>query len=468
MILKTEILASLIFIVSGIAMAQNDTTLSLSLKEAQDYALQNNTEVVNQRLDIDAAKQKIKETRAIGLPQANASLTHQYIPGDIPTIAFEFDMESNFSALFNTLQGYHSSFYDDLEANQPEPTTGGDDGIVIANKNSSSFSATLSQLIFSGEYLVALQSSRTYLQLSENSLTGKELAIKQNVSSAYFTVLSIEKSVSLLDTSVTIMQNTYKEMDVMYKNGFISDTDLDQLKYTLSTIENTQRTIQRQLEVSKILLKIQLGVGEKDSVVLTQSLEEILNSTDIETLLLKQFNVSENIDYKTIETSLRLNELSLKRQKSLYLPTLSGTYIYTRKINAPDFDFALPHMINFSLDIPIFSSGMKSAQLQSAKIELEKTKNLKDLTEKNLYMAELQSKYDLQNAFDTYNTENEKVQLASKILNKTTIRYEKGMATSIELNEAHTQYLSSVTDYTNATIKLLNAKLELEKIHNQL
>ena len=50
---------------------------SYSLKQAKDYAIQNNIQVKNSLLDVEIAQQKIKETTATGLPKISGSVAFQ-------------------------------------------------------------------------------------------------------------------------------------------------------------------------------------------------------------------------------------------------------------------------------------------------------------------------------------------------------------------------------------------------------
>src|SRR5436190_21928027 len=53
----------------SIAQQKSDTTFSFSIKEAIDFALINQKDVVNASIDVDISKYKVKETVGIGLPQ---------------------------------------------------------------------------------------------------------------------------------------------------------------------------------------------------------------------------------------------------------------------------------------------------------------------------------------------------------------------------------------------------------------
>ena len=64
----------------------SDTTKvkAFSLKQAQDFAIENNYQTKNAATDIEKSKKMVKQTTAIGFPQINASASYQDFI-DIPT-----------------------------------------------------------------------------------------------------------------------------------------------------------------------------------------------------------------------------------------------------------------------------------------------------------------------------------------------------------------------------------------------
>ena len=78
-----------------------DTTMQLSIKEAVDYALKNQKDVVNAELDAEIAKDKVKETIGIGLPQLNASFDVKDFEKIPTTTLTDFITPSIYNVLFN-------------------------------------------------------------------------------------------------------------------------------------------------------------------------------------------------------------------------------------------------------------------------------------------------------------------------------------------------------------------------------
>ena len=264
----------------GICVAQEEgaAKVSFSLDEAVDYALVNNTDIINAKLDIQFAKKEVWKTTAIGLPQAKGTLDYQHIPGDLPTFSFPNG------------DGTYSE-------------------IDLGVKNSSTYSLTVSQLVFSGEYIVGLQAARTYLELSENSEKKSVQDIKANVISSYYTILVLEKNKEILDSTFVNMKNTLMETKALMKAGFLEDTDYEQILISKNGLENSSKAVGRQIELAYLLFKVNLGIGIEPEVNLSDSMDDLLLDLNMEVLMGEEFVLENNLDCSLILQNYIYNNL---------------------------------------------------------------------------------------------------------------------------------------------------------------
>ena len=72
---------------------------------------------------------------------------------------------------------------------------------------------------------------------------------------------------------------------------------------------------------------------------LTDSLSGFIEQGKFQYLITDQFNVTSSIDYKMIDNQVNINEASLRREKSKFLPTISGFYQHQEQTNAAAFNF---------------------------------------------------------------------------------------------------------------------------------
>ncbi len=414
---------------------EENVSLELSLQEAVEYALENNYDVRNAKLDIEAAKKEVWKTTAMGLPQANATLDYQHIPGTVPTIEF------------------------------PSPD-GSSQEISLATKNSANYNVRLSQMVFRGEYFVGLQAAKTYLQLSKNSEDKTEIDTRATVSNSYYTILVLEKNRDILDSSLENINKTLKEIEAMVEQGLMDDLDYDQLKITQNTILNSINSMDRQIEVSYFLMKINLGLAEEDEISLTEPIDNILLDVQQDALLNQEFRLEENIEYRILDTQEEIQELTVKREKSQFLPSLSAFYLYQDRTNKPDFDMTINHIIGLNVSLPIFSSGQRLATVQQAKINLEKSKLQKERASENIILAVEQARYNFKSAYESYLTQLENLDLSMKVYDQTVIKFRNGVASSLDVTQANDQYLNTWSTYSQTVLEMLTARTSLEKALN--
>jgi len=447
------------------AQGKKDSVLSFSLKTAQDYALQNSPVVKNANLDMESAKKKIWETTAIGLPQVNSKLAYSY-QITIPDQIKEF---SGLTQLGGWMYGVDQYLYM-TSGNNPafgHITAPDPDQKPVTEKDlrwGLTYDITASEIIFNGAYLVGLQTAKIYKELSEINIARSQNDVTEQVSNAYYLVLIAQGNKVIIDSTYSNTEKIFNYVKSMNEQGFLEETDVDQMQLTVSTIKNAQDMLTRQIEVAKNLLKFQMGIDLNKNIALTDNLSLLIESSDLAGIAIKDFKVENNADYKLMNTQEKLSALNLKLQKSALLPDIVAFYTHEENFNKNSFSFTPPNMIGVSMNIPIFGSGIKLAKISQAKIGLEKAKNSKDQVSLGLQTAFINAKSTYITALNNYLTKKQNVVLAEKIYNKNIIKYKEGIIGSMELTLSQNQYFQSQSDYYASIIDLSTAKSKLEKI----
>lgn len=429
-------------------ISQQDSSINLSVNQALEYAIQNNSNIQNAKIDVIIADKKVWETTAIGLPQIEVT----------------------------------GSYYNNLSlATQliPAEFFGGEPGtfaeIQFGTKHNFNGTLTVSQLIFNGSYLVGLQAAKIYRSFSEKNLNKTEIETKATVASTYYTILLAQENLQILQENFKNIQEISRQSNAMAETGFIEDIEADKLKITVGSLENSIKSLQRQIDFLYMMFKIQLGINKEQSIVLTDNLNDILLKININELLEKEFIVEEQADYQIVKTQEDLMALDVKRYKSEYLPSLSAFYNFQENAMRNDFNpldgeekWFESSMLGFQINIPVFNSGLKRSKLQQAQLELKKVSNTKSVLESNLYSLLLQKRNEFITGQETLENALGNMQISKKVLYNISIKHQKGLASSLELTQANSDYLTTVSEYTQSVVTLLNAKIELEKILNNL
>ncbi|MBN1159029.1 MAG: TolC family protein [Bacteroidales bacterium] len=440
-------------------------TVNLSLAEAQDYALQYNKTLLNAREDVLLSQVRLKEAIAQGLPQVSGSFNYMTY--------FNYEAEFRFggSEGGSVLPDINYGLLDagDLEVlNAISQIFGSAGSSTILMKDQANAAVQVSQLIFNGQYWIGIQSAKIAQKISEQNVTRTELDIKEVVISTYYLILISERSLELIDENIENLNEVLKHTQDMYQAGILESTDVDQIRINVSQLENTRKSMQRNLELSYNMLRLQLGIEPETTIELRDSFSSLLGRLDETSVLSQDFNIRNNPGYLIMESQAELNRKMLDLNRWAYAPTLTGFYSYTEKIKKPGFDISPNNAAGITVTLPIFSGGAKRSQLNQARIELEKTLRNKELLEDQLALQEKQLLFEYNNALENYFTQEENIDVAKRVYDNSYNKYKQGMLSSLDLTQANSNYLQAENNYVSSVMNLLQAKLAIEKLFNTL
>jgi outer membrane protein TolC len=435
---KFQIILLILLTFGGARISLAQDTLHLSLSDALKIAQENNLNIKNSQIDLKIAQKKIWETLAIGMPHVDGTAKYQYTP-TVPTLpAGNFDPNA-----------------------EPGAT------IELGVKQNIVYDLTVSQLIFNGAYLIGVKASKVYYNLSEESLEKSILEINESVTNTYYMILVGEESRKVLNANLENVNKTLKDIQEMYRQGFVEKTDADQLELTANTITNAISQIDNNLEMGRRLLKIQLGLPENANVTLTDALKmEESQLAKITALTHEPFILENSVDYKLLSTTEMLAQYDLKREISNYYPVINAFYNHQEKWKTPIFDFAPKNVIGVNLSLPIFSSGQRSASVSQKRMVYEKATNNKLYAGNTILMQSFQYQNDLRTKLEKFLIQKKSKELSDNIYQRTLEKYKEGISSSMDLLTVQNQYLNNLTNYYQGIYDVVGARTKLEKLFN--
>lgn len=455
---------SLILLFTGFMMqpvAQEDV-LQLSLEQAQEYAVEHNLSLQNAREDIRIAREQYNEARGQGLPQISAQL--DYMTNFNYEAVFEFGGgESQTPEIdFTKLDA------GDLEVLKLLQSMSASSSSTIKMTDQSNAQLQLSQLIFGGQYWVGLQTARIAEELARQSVSISEQDIRESVANTYYLILLNEEIINVLEQNIDNLETIRTHTENMYNAGLAEQTDVDQISVSLAELQNQKQSMDRNILLSYNMLRFQLGLESGREIRLANNFEDFQAELEAATALSQTFNLTRNPNYQIVNTQEVLQEKMVDMERWASAPTLTGFYSYTEKILTSGFDLNPNHAAGLTLSVPLFSSGMRQARLDKARIELEKARRNREIMEDNLLLQNNQLRYELTTALENYQTQKQNVDVAGRLLESMQNKYRQGLISSLDLTQANSNYLQAESNYLNAALQLMQADLKLDKLYNQL
>jgi len=417
-----------------------------TLPEAIAYGMENNRQIRNADIEVQRAIKEKWKTIATGLPQISASSEY-----------------SNFLRLPVSL--IPAEFFGGQAGDFAEVQFGTEQNLVG--------SVRWDQLIFDGSYIVGLQASRVYLQISENLFEKTQLEVKKGIVQAYAAVLFADENVAVTLNNKTALERTLAELHALFRNGFEEEESVEQMRLTLAGIESQLRYARRMQKVTRGYLALLLGLDPDQPMALQETLEDLLLEANASQFRTAEADLNNNSDVKIAQNDLSSEKLLYKLEKSKALPRLSAFLSGTYTGNSNTFNFLNSNqkwfgssLFGLSLRIPIFSSLGRSASSQKAKLSVLKAENELTQTEDRIRLEIQQSESALELALENYSTQKENLSLAERIEQKNRTKFFEGISSAFELRQAQLQLYSAQNQLLRAIQDVVNSATTLETLLN--
>lgn len=401
--------------------------LSLSVEEAQDYAVKANRTLRNADLAVQQAYAQRWQTIAAMLPQADASWSYSSTCG--------YEME-----------------FGGMKIAMPDYSTTGVKASIGIN-GQSVVGAVLNT--------IAIDMQKIALEQSEDNL-------RANVKTSYASVLVLQDVVALLDSSLQnvekLAEMTQRSVDV----GAAEQTTADQIMVRVNTLRNNINSNKRSILLAQNSLKVLLDVPVGTQLTLTSTLDDMLSAEAVLNLLGENFILQNNLNYQSLAKNVDLAKANVHMASWAYGPTVAVGYQYSKQHYYADGGMRMtpPNAVSISVSMPLWSSGKRAAGVVEKKIALESARNTLAETTDNLGIQNQQLRFNLQNAYETYMVEKENMDVTQRVFQSTTNKYNYGATSNLELVNASNDVISAQSTYVQAVLTLVNAEADLEKFLN--
>ena len=435
--------------------------MRLSLAEAQQYAVEHNATMQNADLDMKKAELNRWKTLSTMLPQVKAGFDYQNMCG------YKMHLGSG-SSMMSMMPDSITIGGMTMPISFPSSgeTTESDDGIAM--NPSGTFSITAS-IAFTGAQIIGTMLQNIAMEMTDISRQQTEQTTRANVKSIYVSILVMEQTVGLLDSSLANLEQLAATSQASVDVGAAEQVDADKLQVQVAQLKSSINSTKRSLQMLRNSLLLQLGADVNAQLELTSGIDELLSVDNATSLLGRGFDITKNYNYRLLEQNEKLAEKNVTMAWMDFAPTLSAYYQYSNKTyfgRDEGFNMTPPNMIGASLSLPIFSSGTRTANLKSAKIDYQEALNSRRQAEDGLRVQYNQLCYDLASALESYDIQRRNLDVTRRVFDNITEKYNYGRASSLEVTNASTDIISAQSNYIQAVMNVISAQIELEKLLN--
>ncbi len=415
----------------------------LTIDDAVNYALENNFEIRQGRLDISDADARVGEVLATGLPKLDGNLQYSYFP-DVPN----FLIPAQFA--------------------DPEAPDGTFISLPAGTRQSVNASLELSALVFDGSFFVGLQAARVFKDLTEKEVDATREDIKWNVKRAFYSVLLVQEQIGELETNIESVKNLLDETRALYDEGFAELLDVRRLQLNYNTLKSQRDQIMGMDTITENLLKFQMAWPADEPIEITGDLEEMAG----EWMLRKpsvDFQYTDRPDYRVLQVNEELADINIRQIRMGYFPTLRAFANHNQNLqrddlfNSDEIGWLQTTVVGATLSIPIFDGFDKRSRIQRARISKEKVlegqHQLRHAIDTEVRNNHLQYKNALRGLDDADGL----LDLSREIYETVLTKYREGVGSSFELIQAEQDLFDARLQKLNALYEVVDSRTQLEQ-----
>ncbi len=437
------------------ANAQQAAPQPLTLSDAIQYALRNNSSTRKAALDVQNGNYQIDETRARALPQLsiNSTLTDQY-----KKQSFVFD----------------SSFV--------KPGASGAILVPAGTTWNSLSSINLEQKLFDQSVFTGLKAAKSAQQYYGLAAQLTDEQVIEQVATAYYQVLVQRQNIVVIDSNIV---NTTKVHDIIngqYQNGLAKKIDVDRTQVTISNLKAQRQQLINTVMQQENALKYYMGMDIATPILVPQTELNNIKPQDISES--DTLDVSNRTEYKILKKQDELYRFNRDAYKAEYYPTLSLSASHS--LNGVSEQFVIFRgkdkggywfdygSASLNLHVPLFNGFATRARVREANISISKNEEDIRNTTLSLNLAYENAKAQIRNSIITLNSQKDNVQLAQEIFFNTQNNYNNGLAPLTDLldsenalTQAQNNYSSALLDYKIAEIQFIKSQGKLKTLIGQ-
>jgi outer membrane protein TolC len=258
----------------------------------------------------------------------------------------------------------------------------------------------------------------------------------------------------------------------MYENGFAAQLEVDRASVQLANLQTEKINTLNQVENGFLGLKVLIGMPVRDSLVLTDS----LNDEQVKEGVLEgsSFDYAQRRDFQYADLGVKLDQYNVQRYQLSKIPTLSLNGYYNKNAQRDKFDFFKGgdwfdiSAFTLNLNIPIFSGFATNARIAQARLRLQQDINRRENLKNNIDNEIQTARNNFKAAIAGLDYQKRNMALAENVYQQTKKQFEVGTGDQTAINQAQTDLKEAQTNYINSLYSAIIARVDFLKATGKL
>jgi outer membrane protein TolC len=418
-------------------------TRTLTLEDAISIAVENNRDLEVSRLEMDKAEYQVNEAYGTALPNISANGTYSRM-------------------LKKPVFFLPKKFFD---SNAGDGVT----AIEVGSDNSYNFGFEATQILFNAAVFTGVGTAKIYQAASRHLYDDSYNRTVTGVKKAFQGVLLAREVLLLMRASLKNAEDNLHNVEVMQKQGIVSEYDFIRAQVQTDNIRPRVIEAERTVVLATNGLKLLLSLPPDHEIEIQGKLE-LVPVEDVMVSQAEALVVENNAGLRALEDQSRVNEKIATIYRSESLPTLAafGNYSWQAQNDAlsriSTNDFIATSQVGLSLSINLFNGLQTNARVNQAEIDYRKSREQFSAAKDGMVTSAQNIRFRLDEAQRRIESQTRTVEQAEKGYKIAVTRYQTGVGTQLEVNDADLALLQARVNRVQAVYDYSVAKADLEQL----
>jgi outer membrane protein TolC len=323
--------------------------------------------------------------------------------------------------------------------------------------------------IFAPSVYKAMSMTKTDIELAVEQSRSSTLDLVNQVTKAYYQLMLTQDSYEVMKESYKVAEENFNNVNTMFKVGSVSEYDKITAEVQMRTIKPNLISTENAVRISKIQLKVLMGVTADVDVVVEDNLANYETGLFANQLNDWDEGLANNTTIRQLDLNRKMLTQNVKAVWANFLPTLSTQYTYqyqsmnNNNWNVFKYQFANSSSLVFSLTIPIYKAS-NFTKLKTARTQIRQLDWNRQDTERKLNMQATSYRNNMQASSEQVSSNKENIVMAQKALDIASKRYEVGSGTILELNSSQVSLTQAQLTYNQSIYDYLTNKADLDLV----
>jgi len=333
-----------------------------------------------------------------------------------------------------------------------------------SNVSSGIFSAN--QTLFSSNLFFTARTSKERRNQASESTESSKINTYVDVTKAFFAVLLTEEQLNVLSEDILRLQRNYKDAYSLYQNGITDNIDYQRAEISLSNAKAQRKSTEEGIKAKYSVLKQLMGVVPEKQLTVLYDSSKYENDILIDTA--KNLDYNNRIEYKLMQTTLKLQSSEISYYKWSFIPTLSAFYDYNPMYGNNQFSDLYnknnpASLLGLKLTLPLFQGMNRLEHLSKAKLQYQRLQFGVDYLKSVINSEYTSALSGYKSNLNELRTAKNNITLAKNIYNTVKFQYDKGIKAYLEVIVSETDLRTAELNYLNILFQVLSSKMDLEK-----